>query len=263
MNKLHINKDGPSILRPNIPYTATQAPNTEERKRRHCSTAPKNFEVMTSKEQSDRFVFINAPALVSAGTREDRRQVRSQLMRRLYQERQSPKGQSPVIIHTHTSNHKEAKESLAVCRCGDHRFTSSSRSSELDLTTQVRRQPPSSRSDSSDSSPSSISPPLRFSKIKIRTGDGYLVCSQCGGKLQVEGSKRRSTGHNNRKDITYSKPKHPAAITTNATKEVDGPLIAACLGSSKFDPFGGQGNNREERGYHELADHRKFAVTFV
>lgn len=79
-------------------------------------------------DKSDRFIFVNGPCLESVGAVQDRRQIRSQLMRRVFLERMLPEKRSEELLNPH--------DEVALSMRGYHHQLASSHRSKT--TTRLR-----------------------------------------------------------------------------------------------------------------------------
>jgi hypothetical protein len=218
--------------------TAAKSRRNKNNKKEKYIQYPTLMEAMASAEQSSRFVFVNGSALVSAGTRDERRRVRSQLMRRIYRERQELRQQSSKLSDP---KYYELVGVLSGCLCRDDDRPHTSKR-ELEF----RRWLQDLRLESGDSdNTSQQSPPLLPTPKPTITKDSGTVCNRCGkpvldSKWDIKAWKR----------IQTSKTK----LTSTGT--VYSPL-ARCV-SAEFDPFGGPASSRNYPGYSELLDHCRF-----
>jgi hypothetical protein len=94
------------------------------------------IEVMSSDEKPDRFIFVNAPTIINAGPRDARRQLRSQLMRRVhFKKYQAPSSHLAELIDQIGD---EQVDELTQCRCDES--SSSSAKGTPPPTDQIQRQ---------------------------------------------------------------------------------------------------------------------------
>ncbi|KAJ9271346.1 hypothetical protein DTO212C5_2696 [Paecilomyces variotii] len=170
---------------------------------------------MKSTEGSTQLVFINGPRLATAGTAEDRRRIRSQLMRRLHLERQEQEEQATGLTNP---KKYEFVEELSARPCREVSLTGS----KNDITGQPR---------------CSIGP----SKTTAEVGTG-TVCSERGRSTR---DARGKTKGGKRSETPKAKPMTTEAISFPLTR----------IGSGKVDPFGGPASGRDLPGYNELIDH--------
>lgn len=89
---------------------------------------------MSFDDKPDRFIFVNAPTIINAGPRDARRQLRSQLMRRVYFKKcQVPSSYLADLIDQIAEKQVDSNQ-LTPCRCD---VSSSSSAPSL---TQARRR---------------------------------------------------------------------------------------------------------------------------
>ncbi|RLL95882.1 hypothetical protein CFD26_103616 [Aspergillus turcosus] len=183
-------------------------------------------------DKSDRFIFVNGPCLESVGAVKDRRQIRSQLMRRVFLERLPPEKRSEELLNPHVD---ESIDEFALSMRGYHQLASSHRSKS----TTRSRQAKSGLASSSNGDRSCCA----FCSAIIRAG--HETCNQCGDAAEMA----INTRHNS--VIQKTKRNINRIVHLHLTRLADG----------QIDPFGGPANGRGDPGYSQLLGH--FFTTLV
>ncbi|KAJ5833569.1 hypothetical protein N7474_001880 [Penicillium riverlandense] len=195
-------------------------------------------------DKSDRFVIINGPGLVSMDTIKDRRQIRSQLMRRVYLERMSLEKRSPELLNSHVD---ESTEEIAPSTRGYHHQLASPHRSKTTMRSRQARLLNSTRSGLASSSNGDRSCCV-FCSVSIKAGHGTstsTVCNQCGEAMEMAiNTRHNSVFHKTKRNINR-------IVHLHLTRLADG----------QIDPFGGPANGRGDPGYYQLLDH--FFTTLV
>jgi len=193
-------------------------------------------------DKSDRFIFINGPCLESMGTVNDRRQIRSQLMRRVFLERMPPEKRSQELLNPHVD---ASIDQFALSTRGSHHQLASSHRSKT--TTRSRQaqllNPTKSGSASSSNGDGSC---CGFCSAIIRSGhqtNTSTACNQCGKAMDMA----INTRHNS---VIQRTRRHINRIVhLHLTRLADG----------QIDPFGGPANGRGDPRYYQLLDHCRAA----
>jgi hypothetical protein len=178
---------------------------------------------------NDKFIFVNAPTIINAGPRDARRQLRSQLMRRVYLRKyQEP---TPRIEH---------------------------------VVDTIEREPPKddSEGESSSSRGHTTSPPMGTTGIAVAhpvasidsklptppsEGDGDDGCNRCGGCCRSP---------NQCQPVTHTRKK-PKLLSPTKEAPLDlGPLLSS-IAMSTLNPFAVPDDGVNAPNSHMLINHCK------
>jgi hypothetical protein len=189
-------------------------------------------------DKSDRFVFINGPCLESMGTIEDRRQIRSQLMRRVFLERMPPEKRSQELLNPYLD---ESIDEFALSMRGyNHQLASShgSKTTTRSRQAQLLNSTKSGLASSSNGDRSCCDFCSAIIKAGHETGTS-TVCNQCGEAVEMAiNTRHNSVIHKTKRNINR-------IVHLHLTRLADG----------QIDPFGGPANGRGHPGYYQLLDH--------
>lgn len=137
----------------------------------------------------DKFIFVNAPTIINAGPRDARRQLRSQLMRRVYLKKYKV---SPSTVEDDGGNVAEGDSSSSPEQCHCSRPSASSRMSPPDDTQQER----SKAGKKTKNGKSRIPPQSKLPTPPIDDDEVLEVCERCGGVCHnlKQGPRNRRPG---------------------------------------------------------------------
>ncbi|PKX95963.1 uncharacterized protein P174DRAFT_419858 [Aspergillus novofumigatus IBT 16806] len=195
-------------------------------------------------DQSDRFVFINGPSLGSAGTINDRRWIRSQLMRRIYQERLPPEERSQEQLNPHVD---QSIDKFAASMRGHHHQLALSHRSKATMRSGQAQLLNSTKSGLASSSNADRSC-CAFCSALISAGHETgtsTVCNHCGKPAEMAVNARHNSV------IQKTKRNINRIVQLHLTR----------LADAEIDSFGGPANGRGHPGYYKLLDH--FFTTLV
>lgn len=185
---------------------------------------------------NDKFIFVNAPTIINAGPRDARRQLRSQLMRRVYLRKyQDP---SPRIEHVVDTIEQEPPK--------DDSEGESSSSRAPTASPPVRNQQWTIEK--------AVSKPISVTDSKLPTppsdGDGDDGCSRCGGFCRSPEQCQ---------PVTHTRKK-PKLLSPAKEAPLDlGPLLSS-ISASAINPFAAPDDAVNAPNTHLLINHCKLIM---
>jgi hypothetical protein len=178
----------------------------------------------------DKFIFVNAPTIINAGPRDARRQLRSQLMRRVYLKKYKV---SPSAVEDDGINVTERDSSSSPEQCHCSHPSASSGLSPPDDTHHERNK----GGKKTKNGKSRIPPQSKLPTPPIDDDEVQEVCESCGGvchDLKQGPSKGR----------TESPPKERMQEDGQIIKGDSDPKMT--LGASLINPFEEKFSNKKE-----------------
>jgi hypothetical protein len=193
---------------------------------------------MSFDEKPDRFIFVNAPTIIDAGPRDARRQLRSQLMRRVHFKKYQV--QSPYLAELIDQIGNEQVDELTQCRCDV-----SSSSSAPPSTGQIQRPTSPAKTNAyHTTNTSSKRRSYPFPPSPVQEGFSVHICERYGHW---------------RSSFTPSCAEMDESMFVLERKEyISDPLQTIAAGV--MDPFGEPRNSSDFPNCHQLVTQCKLSV---
>lgn len=189
---------------------------------------------------NDKFIFVNAPTIINAGPRDARRQLRSQLMRRVYLRKyQDPPSQIEDVVDT-IEQDPPKDDSEADSSSSSRGHTTSP------LMATMQSQSPTGSTLSRPGAPIDCKLPTPPSE-----GDGDDGCIQCGGRCRSPDQCQ---------PVVRAHKKQKLLSPANEASPDLGPLLSS-ISMSTLNPFAVPEDGPNAPNSHMLINHCKPVIS--
>jgi len=173
----------------------------------------------------DKFIFVNAPTIINAGPRDARRQLRSQLMRRVYLKKYKV---SPSAVEDDGTviGERDSSSSPEQCQCSHP-----SVSSGLSLPGDTHHE----RNKGGKKAKSGIPPQSKLPTPPIDDEEVQEVCKSCGGVC-----------HSLKQDPSNGRTESPPKETVHEDNQIVNGDPKMTIGVSLINPFEEKFSNKKD-----------------